>query len=178
MSNPGPLSERLKTEIKIIDGHADTYRLFRNPLLFGKIVAELARLVRERRVDHIVSIEARGFIVGTAVAHEAGLGFVPIRRKGSLFPGEKEECKSGADYQGKHSILQIQREALRSGNRVVLVDDWIETGAQALAAEELIDRLGADLIAIVVVVDQAIEDARRQLPEIHGLVDGEDLNWG
>jgi adenine phosphoribosyltransferase len=102
------------------------------------------------RVDLVAGIEARGFILGGAVAHELGRGFVPIRKKGKL-PGKT----IGQDYQLEYGIdtIEIHADAIRPGDRVLVVDDLIATGGTAEAAIELVRRSGGEVVAAAFVVD-------------------------
>ncbi|MHA1554953.1 MAG: adenine phosphoribosyltransferase [Alphaproteobacteria bacterium] len=107
-------------------------------------------------IDAVVGIEARGFILGGAVAHELGRGFVPIRKKGKL-PGQTIDQEYGLEY-GVDTI-EMHVDAISRGDRVLLIDDLIATGGTASAATELIRRSGGELVAAAFVVD---------LPELGG----------
>jgi adenine phosphoribosyltransferase len=101
-------------------------------------------------IDHIAGIEARGFILGGAVAHELGRGFVPIRKKGKLpwkTIGQEYSLEYGVD------TIEIHADAIHKGNRVLLVDDLVATGGTAAAAIELIRRSGGEIIAAAFVID-------------------------
>jgi adenine phosphoribosyltransferase len=102
------------------------------------------------KVDVVAGIEARGFILGGAVAHALGLGFVPIRKKGKL-PGKT----IGQDYALEYGIdtIEIHADAIHSGNRVLVVDDLIATGGTAEAAIALVHRSGGDVVAASFVID-------------------------
>jgi adenine phosphoribosyltransferase len=101
-------------------------------------------------IDHVAGIEARGFILGGAVAHELGRGFVPIRKKGKL-----PSRTIGQDYSLEYGVdtIEIHADAIREGDRVLLVDDLIATGGTAEAATELIRRSGGELVAAAFVID-------------------------
>lgn len=158
-----------------IDGHADTWTMLRHPDSLNAIVRGLAALVRGDRPDVIVGIETRGLALGLAVAHELSIGFTPIRKSGSLFPGPLVEQRANAGYRGERPTLILRRDHLPSGERVALVDDWIETGSQAVAASELITACGASLVSIAVIVDQGATSARNRLPPIRSLLTADDL---
>jgi adenine phosphoribosyltransferase len=101
-------------------------------------------------IDHVAGIEARGFILGGAVAHELGRGFVPIRKKGKLpwrTIGQEYSLEYGVD------TIEIHADAIRKGDKVLLVDDLIATGGTAEAAIELIRRSGGDIVAAAFVID-------------------------
>lgn len=101
-------------------------------------------------IDYVAGIEARGFILGGAVAHELGRGFVPIRKKGKL-PART----IGQDYSLEYGIdtIEIHADAIHDGARVLLVDDLIATGGTADAAIELIRRSGGEIVAAAFVID-------------------------
>ena len=101
-------------------------------------------------IDHVAGIEARGFILGGAVAHELGRGVVPIRKKGKL-PART----IGQDYSLEYGVdtIEIHADAIHKGDRVLLIDDLIATGGTAEAATELIRRSGGDLVAAAFVID-------------------------
>ena len=101
-------------------------------------------------IDYIVGIEARGFILGGAVAHELGRGFVPIRKKGKLpwkTIGQEYSLEYGVD------TIEIHADAIHDGARVLLIDDLIATGGTAEAAIELIRRSGGEIVAAAFVID-------------------------
>ena len=101
-------------------------------------------------IDHVVGIEARGFILGGAVAHELGRGFVPIRKKGKL-PWKT----INQDYELEYGVdtIEIHEDAIAKGEKVLLIDDLIATGGTANAAIELIRRSGGDVVAAAFVID-------------------------
>jgi adenine phosphoribosyltransferase len=101
-------------------------------------------------IDHVVGIEARGFILGGAVAHELGRGFVPIRKKGKL-PSKT----IGQDYSLEYGVdtIEMHADAIHKGEKVLLVDDLIATGGTADAAIELIRRSGGEIVAAAFVID-------------------------
>jgi adenine phosphoribosyltransferase len=122
-------------------------------------------------IDHVVGIEARGFILGGAVAHELGRGFVPIRKKGKL-----PHKTIGQDYSLEYGVdtIEIHADAIHKGNRVLLVDDLIATGGTAEAAIELIRRSGGEIVAAAFVIDLpdlgGADRLRSKDVEVHTLV--------
>ena len=134
----------------------DITTLLRDAPMFQLAVAELARPWREASIGHVAGIEARGFILGGAVAHRVGAGFVPIRKKGKL-PHETVRVSYSLEY-GIDEI-EMHRDALHPGERVLLVDDLIATGGTAEAAVRLLRSLGAEIQAACFVID---------LPELGG----------
>jgi adenine phosphoribosyltransferase len=157
------------------DGHADVWRVFHDGETFSEVVESLVAPWSERAITKVCGIEARGFILGGAAAHALGVGFVAIRKKGGLFPGEKYQADAGRDYRDLRHVLEIQRDSVQSADRVLLVDDWIERGSQAAAARQLIERCGGVLDGIAVMVDQLADDARANFPEVTSLLTADDL---
>lgn len=134
----------------------DITTLLRDAAAFREAVESLSAPYRNRGVGTVAGIEARGFILGGAVAHQLGTGFVPIRKKGKL-PHETVRVEYTLEY-GRDE-MEIHRDAVRPGERVILVDDLIATGGSALAAISLLRSLGAEIVAACFVID---------LPELKG----------
>jgi adenine phosphoribosyltransferase len=109
------------------------------------------------------------------VALRLGVGFVAIRKTGSLFPGPKDSETTAPDYRGIVHRLEIQQRALQTSDRILLVDDWAEKGSQALAAKRLIEQGGAVLLGVAVMVDQLSDTQRRLLGEVHSIVRASEL---
>jgi adenine phosphoribosyltransferase len=103
-----------------------------------------------RRVDYVAGIEARGFILGGAVAHALGRGFVPIRKKGKLPArtiGQEYSLEYGVD------TIEMHADAIQPGSHVLLIDDLIATGGTAEAAIKLIRKSGGEIVAAAFVID-------------------------
>jgi adenine phosphoribosyltransferase len=113
-------------------------------------INQIADRYRKQEIDHVVGIEARGFIFGTAVAYSLGVGFVPLRKPGKL-PGPTV----GIDYQLEYGEdrIEMHTDAIREGDRILLMDDLIATGGTAEAAIELIEGVGGRIIECCFVVD-------------------------
>ncbi len=103
-----------------------------------------------RKIDKVAGIEARGFILGGAVAHQLSAGFVPLRKKGKL-PSKTLSVEYALEY--GVDAMEVHHDACGSGEKVLLVDDLIATGGTALAALELLRRTGADIVGACFVVD-------------------------
>lgn len=91
------------------------------------------------------------------------------------FPGDVIRHRSTPDYRGRTQVFEARRDHFSTGQRVGLVDDWIETGSQAVAAQRLIATAGAELTAVAVIVDEASEDVRHVLPPISSIVSASGL---
>jgi len=141
-------------EFRWIHGHSDVWRLTEDPLVFADVVTGLAALARGLGAEAIAGIETRGVLFGAPVARSLGLGFHVIRKTEGLFAGARDTVASEADYRGLTHTLR-SRGAFAPGERVVLVDDWIERGSQAAAARTLIELAGAELAGVIVIVDES-----------------------
>ncbi len=158
-----------------VEGHANVWRLFSDGGLFPALICALAEPFRASSITKVVGIEARGFILGGAVASELNAGFVAIRKPGGLFPGEKLVRVTPPDYRNHQVQLRLQRKSLSRDDRVLVVDDWFETGNQALAAKELIVAAGATFGGASVIVDQLDSAVRSRLQQFHALVSRDRL---
>src|ERR1700693_4511683 len=149
---------RLEIEIKFVGGHADVWRLCAAAARLREIAEALVGPFRGE-VTKVAGIESRGFILGTAAALALGVGFVPIRKSDGLFPGPKAPADTDSDYRGNRHTLRLQLAALGDDDRVLLVDDWIETGSQARAARQLGARCGARLVGVATIVTEVDPEA-------------------
>ena len=134
----------------------DITTLLADPDAYRETIDQLAAPYQDARIDRVVGIEARGFILGGALADRLRAGFVPVRKKGKL-PHETLRVAYALEY-GSDEI-EIHRDAVAHGERVLLVDDLIATGGTALAAVRLLETLGATIVAAAFVID---------LPELGG----------
>jgi adenine phosphoribosyltransferase len=148
------LAAEVDDQIAEVDGHSDIWRIFLDSALFGRVVRAMASPFNSERVTKVVGIEARGFLLGGAVALELGAGFAAVRKGGHL-PGLKlTQRMARADYRGQMHELRLQAGALRHQDRVLLVDDWIEVGSQAAAAKGLVEQARATFVGTSVIVNQ------------------------
>ena len=151
------------------------WRVFDDGAVFAAVVAELVEPWRAAGITKVCGIESRGFVLGAAAARELGVGFIAIRKSGNLFPGPKWKIETQPDYRNTRHVLEIQQRSAGPGDRLLLVDDWIERGSQVTAARELVERCGAELAGIAVMVDQLIGVDRSDLPSITSIVTAEEL---
>jgi adenine phosphoribosyltransferase len=128
----------------------DITTLLKDPIGFRMVVDALAQHYANQHIDKIAGIEARGFIVGAALAYKLGVGFVPIRKSGKL-PAET----IGHDYALEYGAdrVEIHTDAIAQGERVLLVDDLIATGGTAEAAAALIQKLGGVVMGCAFVIN-------------------------
>lgn len=117
---------------------------------FRRTIDELVQPLAGRKIDKVAGIEARGFILGGAIAHQLSVGFVPIRKKGKLpykTIGERYELEYGVDE------VEIHVDSVERGEKVLLVDDLIATGGTAAAAIRLLEKAGAEVVLCSFVID-------------------------
>ena len=128
----------------------DVTTLLSDPWGFRRAIDELVQPLAGAKIDKVAGIEARGFILGGAIAHQLSTGFVPIRKKGKLpfeTISETYELEYGTDE------VEVHKDAIEPGEKILLVDDLIATGGTALAALSLIERLGGDVVLNAFIVD-------------------------
>ena len=128
----------------------DITTLLKDPVGLRATIHEIVSRYKDMKIDKVAGIESRGFIIGTPVAYELGLGFVPIRKKGKL-PAETV----GRDYELEYGTdrIEIHTDAIQKGDRVLLVDDLIATGGTAEAAAGLIQDMGGTVVECCFVID-------------------------
>ena len=134
----------------------DITPLLSNPRVFRVLIDQFVHRYFDTRPDVIAGLDARGFIIGSVVAYELGVGFVPIRKKGKL-PFTTVEETYELEYGS--ATVEIHTDAVRPGHRVVLIDDLIATGGTMMAGRRLLERLGGVVIEGAAIVD---------LPELGG----------
>jgi adenine phosphoribosyltransferase len=117
---------------------------------FRRAIDELVQPWAGAKIDKVAGIEARGFILGGALAHQLSAGFVPVRKKGKL-PHETVRIAYSLEY--GLDEMEVHKDAVKPGEKVILVDDLIATGGTAEAAVKLLREIGADVIAAVFVID-------------------------
>jgi adenine phosphoribosyltransferase len=128
----------------------DITTLLGNAAMFRLVVDQLVQPWRGERVERVAGIEARGFILGGAIAHQLEAGFVPIRKKGKL-PHTTVRVAYSLEY--GIDEMEMHRDAVGAGERIILVDDLIATGGTAAAAVKLLRSLGAEVLAACFIVD-------------------------
>ncbi len=126
---------------------------------FGALVRDIARRYTGT-IDVVVGIEARGFILGAAVAHELGLGMVPVRKAGKL-PGDVLKESYALEY--GTAEIEVHTDAFDPGQRVLVLDDVLATGGTAEATVQLVERAGAEVVAVEVVLELAFLGGRDRL---------------
>ena len=134
----------------------DITPLLSNPRVFRVLIDQFVHRYFDERPAAIAGLDARGFILGSVLAYELNLGFVPIRKKGKL-PYQTVEESYELEYGS--ATVEIHTDAVRAGDRVVLIDDLIATGGTMMAGKKLLERLGAHVMEGAAIVD---------LPELGG----------
>ena len=138
----------------------DITTLLGDARIFRRVVDELVQPWTQARIDRVAGIEARGFILGGAVAHQLAAGFVPIRKKGKL-----PHATVRVAYSLEYGIdeMEIHRDGVAYGERIIIVDDLIATGGTAEAAVRLLRTLGAEILGACFVIDLPELGGRRRL---------------
>lgn len=134
----------------------DVTTLFADPRGFRMAVDQMLHPYAGMEIDKVVGLEARGFILGGAIAHQLSVGFVPVRKKGKL-PGKTIEQSYTLEY--GDAVVELHDDALEAGERVLIVDDLLATGGTAEAGIKLVEQLGAKIVSCAFIVD---------LPELGG----------
>jgi adenine phosphoribosyltransferase len=147
----------------------DITPLLLDPAALDAAVGALADWARPRRVDLVVAAEARGFILGAAIARELGAGFVPARKPGKL-PSDVVSAEYVLEY--GVDVLEMHADALADGARVLLHDDLLATGGTAKALADLVSGAGADVVGCAFLVELGFLGGRERLAgfDVHALV--------
>ena len=136
---------------------------------FADTIRQLAAWTRPREPDLVLGAEARGFIFGGALAYELGAGFIAARKPGKL-PRETVEATYALEY-GTDS-LQVHRDAVTPGARVIVLDDVLATGGTARAKVELVEELGGIVVGVLFVIELTFLEGRKRLEgyDVHSLI--------
>ncbi len=155
----------MKSYLQLIDTETEGNRndvtpLFADPGAFAQLVADLVYPFEDVEIDFVAGIDALGFILGTAAANRLGVGFIPIRKGGKLpVAVRRESCR---DYTSEMKVLEIRSDAVPSWSRILLVDEWIETGGQMNAAIRLLEGCDATIVGIAT-IKMEINDATTEI---------------
>jgi adenine phosphoribosyltransferase len=159
--------ERIKALIRDVPDFPKPGILFKDitPLLadddaFSSCIDLIVVHFGRGNIDKVVGIEARGFILASPVAYHFGAGFVPVRKEGKLpWDVEREEY----DLEYGTAVLEVHRDAIRPGERVLIVDDVLATGGTARATARLVERLGGKVMGIACLIELGFLNGRRAL---------------
>lgn len=148
----------------------DIMPVLKDPILFNQVVDYFYHELKDKKVQYLAGIESRGFILASALAYKLGAGFVPIRKKGKL-PGLVERHEYDLEY-GTDTV-EVQADAIEPGVRVALIDDLLATGGTAAASIKLLDRLKADVVSILFLVELNFLHGRQNLSprvNVHSMI--------
>ena len=154
----------------------DVTTLFADPRGFRMAVDQMLHPYAGQPIDKVVGLEARGFILGGAIAHQLSVGFVPIRKKGKL-PGRTISQDYKLEY--GEAIVEIHDDAIEAGERVLVVDDLLATGGTCAAGISLIEGLGGEIVSCAFIIDLPDLGGRKVLEDmgmdVHALCSYEGL---
>jgi len=148
----------------------DITTLIKDPVGYSETLNELYNLAKNKGITKVVGIESRGFIFGGALAEKLGAGFVPIRKPGKLpaeTVSESYELEYGTDQ------MEIHKDALQEGDKVLLHDDLLATGGTMEAACKLVEKLGAEIVQISFIIDLTFLNGKEKLKgyDVHSLIE-------
>jgi len=140
----------------------DITTLLKNPRAFKQSIDQLTDLVRELAPGVVIGMESRGFILAAPLAYTLGAGFVPVRKLGRL---PAEALRVSYDLEYGHNTLELHRDAIASGDRVLIVDDLLATGGTVSATIELVERLHGKVVAVAFLVELTALKGRDRLQD-------------
>jgi adenine phosphoribosyltransferase len=141
----------------------DITPLLKDPVGFKGLIDLFADYAKDKRIDHVIGIEARGYMIGAPLAYVLGAGFVPVRKPGKL-PGTKHREEYALEY--GTNALEIHDDAVGHGQRVLIVDDLLATGGTIAATLRLLEKLGAHVLGVAVLIELAALEGRACLPGV------------
>lgn len=157
-----------KTKIRVIPDFPtpgirfkDITTLLQDGAAFRQAIDDLAAAFVDEKIDVVVGPEARGFAVGAPVAYKLNAGFVPIRKPGKL-PGEVLRYEYSLEY-GK-DVLEVHRDAVSPGQKVLIVDDLLATGGTAHATAKMVEQLGGEVVGLGVLIELTYLKGREMFP--------------
>ena len=147
----------------------DITPLLADPALLQLSIDKMTSSVADQKIDKVVGIDARGFIFGPSIALSKGAGFIPIRKQGKL-PWDTHSTSYALEY--GESVLEIHKDAIVPGERVMVVDDLLATGGTAAAAVKLLKSLGAEIISVTFLIELSFLKGRESIEcdNIHSIL--------
>ena len=130
----------------------DITTLTKDPAAFAQAVDEMMAPFADKEIDTVVAIESRGFIFGAPIALRLGAGFVPVRKEGKL-PADTIKAEYSLEYGS--NVLEMHKDAIHPGQRVLVIDDLLATGGTAEATIDLVEALGGEVIGVTFLIDLA-----------------------
>ncbi|WP_300279424.1 adenine phosphoribosyltransferase [Peptacetobacter sp.] len=141
-------------------GFKDITTLLKDGEAFKQAIDTIVDNLKDKEIDYIVGPEARGFLLGAPVAYALGVGFVPIRKPGKL-PAEKVSYEYELEY--GTDIIEIHKDAIEEGKKVVLIDDLLATGGTIEAATKLVESLGGEVVSIQFLIELEFLNGKEKL---------------
>ena len=161
----------IKSKIRVIEdfpekgiSFKDITTLIKDGEAFQEVVNGIVDDLKGREVDYIAGPEARGFLLGAAVAYALGIGFIPIRKPGKL-PAETVKHEYELEY--GNNTLEIHFDAIEKGKKVAIVDDLLATGGTVLSAVKLIESIGGEVVALEFLIELEFLKGRDKLSNYH-----------
>ncbi len=146
----------------------DITPLLKDPYAFKYVVNEIIKHFKDKEIKYIAGIEARGFIFGSMLAYEMGIGFIPIRKKGKL-PYKTVSITYSLEY-GENS-LEVHEDALEKGDKVLIVDDLLATGGTTKATYDLLMKIGGEIVGAAFIIELTDLKGREKLPcEVYSIL--------
>lgn len=170
----------LKQKIRVIPdfpqpgiSFKDITTLFKDGEALKYAIDQMADMVADLDADVLVGPEARGFLIGAPLAYRLGAGFVPVRKSGKL-PGEVIQASYELEY--GNDTLQIHKDAISPGTKVLVVDDLLATGGTVWSTVDLVRQLGGEIVGVVFLIELSFLNGREKLAgyPVHSLVKYED----
>lgn len=157
--------------------YPDDSQWWREPRLLADIATGLTQLFEDQQPTVVLGIESRGTMLGSLVAMKLGLGLLEVRKNRRPMTDSDAwvHATTPPDYRDRHLSLGFRRGLMTSGDRVLFVDDWIESGSQATTARALVGQVGAHWVGAAVIVDALSGGLERRELEVRSLVMGHDL---
>lgn len=140
----------------------DITTLFKDKEALNYTITEMARELKDKEFDIIVGPEARGFLVGAPLAYETGTGFVPIRKQGKL-PAETIRYEYELEY--GTDILEMHKDAIKPGQKIVIADDLLATGGTVLSTIKMIEQLGGEVVGVIFLIELEFLNGRKKLED-------------
>ena len=150
-----------KSFIHVGKNNPDLAPLFADQNAFTSLIEQLAMLFRGIPIDKIAAIEGKGTVLGSAVAHPLQVGLIQVRPEGKL-EGVVHSV-TYVNYSKKEKILEIEKKAIQPGERILIIDDWAETGSTLHAAIQLVEKAGGIVVGIGVFMDETSPEVRASL---------------
>ena len=148
----------------------DITTLLKNPEAFNYTLEQLLDFAKDKNIDKVVGIESRGFIFGSVLAHKFNCGFIPVRKPGKL-PAEKVSISYSLEY--GEDKLEIHKDAIQAGDKVLVHDDLLATGGTMNAVCQLIEKLSGEIVQVSFIVELSFLNGRAKLKpyDVRSIVD-------